>query len=91
LWIVAAVIVIGGIWWWMSSTGSAPSAAPQANNTQPAGQGTAATNPAPAATVSDNSNAALNQDLGNIDAQMSGMSSDSASINQGLNDQPVQQ
>jgi hypothetical protein len=33
----------------------------------------------------------LNQDLTSIDAELNGLASDSASIDQGLNDQPVSQ
>ena len=85
-WLVVAVVVVGGgIWLWMS------------------GQNNGAYSPsyqAPATTTSQTSNnnqntsasnADLNSNLAQIDGQMSAMSSDSASINQGINDQPVQQ
>ncbi len=41
--------------------------------------------------TSGNSDTALNQDLATIDGQMSAFSSDSASIDQSMNDQPVAQ
>jgi len=99
LWVAVAVVVIGGVWWWMTSTGGAPGGqSPVTANQQPAAPSPAApaanpnSAPAPApSTVSDNSNASLNQDLSNIDSQMDGMQSDTATINQGLNDQPISQ
>lgn len=95
LWIILAVVVVGGgIWWWAASQGQA---SPTAINTPSTSQQAAASgtqqNSGQNAIVSanGNSNAALQTDLSNIDGQMNGFSSDNASINQGLNDQPVQQ
>jgi hypothetical protein len=84
LWVVLAVLVIGGIWWWsMSNNGSySPS-----STYNPGATSTSQSNGAP----SDNSDQAINQDMTNANAQINGFSSDSASIDQGLNDQPVQQ
>lgn len=91
LWIVLAVVVVGGgIWWWsMSHTATqSPATATTAQTQTQAGNsnGTQASS-APAG----NSDQAINQTMANVNAQMNGFSSDSASINQGLNDQPVQQ
>jgi len=99
-WVVVAIVVAGGIWWWfsMSQNAVSPTAVnlpSQPANQAPAQQNPAGVNPAPAAangvSAIDNSNAALQTDLSNIDSQMNGFSSDNASISQGLNDQPVQQ
>jgi hypothetical protein len=95
IWIVIAILVIGGIWWWNSSmqntnqalnyqTQNTPAPANSGNNGNTTGN-------SGAISASDNSNASLNSDLSNMDTQMAGFSSDSASINQGLNDQPVPQ
>lgn len=95
LWTIAAVVVIGGgIWWWVSSSrpATSPTAMDQTNNQAqmqtPPSQPTSSDN---GVSATDSSNAALNTDLSNIDSQMNGFSSDNASVNQGMNDQPVQQ
>ncbi len=85
LWITIVVVVVligAGVWWWsmaqnQNNASPAVTTAQQAgsNGSQPVG----------------NSDADISQEMSNVNAQMNGMSSDSASINQGLNDQPVQQ
>jgi len=98
VWVVAAIVVVGGgAWWWMGMGNSGISQVP----TNPAPQTAMVggnTNTTPSSTpqgngisMTDNSNAALQADLSNIDSQMNGFSSDNASVNQGLNDQPVSQ
>jgi hypothetical protein len=97
LWVVAAVVVIGGIWWWIASgqTAVSPTSYPtgqaqsQSSTTPTATAQPAA--PSNAISATDNSNAGLQANLSNIDTQMNGFSSDNASVNQGMNDQPVQQ
>lgn len=86
-WVIVAVVVVGGAWWWfsMSHTAGAPATA-LAPTAPPSGATATGT-----ATVTDNSNAALNANLSQIDAQMNGFASDNAGVNQGLDDQPVQQ
>ena len=97
LWIIVAIVVIGAIWWWvsMSQTATAPTTG-QAN--QPAANipttninSTASSTTTPGVSATDSSNAALQTDLSNIDTQMNGFSSDNTNVNNGLNDQPVQQ
>lgn len=103
-WIIVAVIVVvllgGGVWWWnMSQNQSSSNPAPQAQNNLAAQQQPVAVNPSPTNTVvppasqlpSGNSDQAINQELNDTNSQLNGLSSDSASINQGLSDQPVQQ
>lgn len=102
MWVVIVVIVIvAAVWFFMMPNSSAPQgqgtpaptsqnapAAPVVQNTPtpaPAAQGALQTAP------TDDSNSALNQDLDTINNQLNGLASDSASIDQGLNDQPVTQ
>ena len=100
LWVIVVIVVIGGIVWFVMGQNSAAPAgqgysAPTSQNnpasptspTSATGNTSGGLSTAPA----DNSNAALSQDLASIDAQMTGLTSDSASIDQGLNDQPVAQ
>ena len=98
IWIVVVVVVVlggAGIWWSMSQSGSSPVAVQQPTTQQPATQQPATPSTgstgASAPTVSDNSDQSINQDLASVNSQMSGFTSDSASINNGLNDHPVQQ
>ena len=99
LWIVIVVIVVGGLWWWwMASQGGAPAS----NNNNSVGT-TTASNPAAVSsstasgtqTVASypqgDSDQSINQDMTDLNTQMSGLSSDNASVTQSLNDQPVQQ
>ncbi len=91
LWVVVAILVVGGFVWWAGS--QAPSGSPAAetsNGTQttPTANQKSAANSLVSNGTSDT---ALNGDLANIDGQMNSFNSDSASIDQGLNDQPVQQ
>jgi hypothetical protein len=94
-WVIVAVVVIGGgVLWWMhtNQTSMAPTAtttAPTPTQAQTTPQ--TQTPPSNGISMTDNSDAALQTDLSNIDSQMNGFSSDNASINQGLNDQPVAQ
>lgn len=87
LWVVIAVIVAAVIVWFVVPRNST---APGVQNVPVAGApGNAPSGLTTAPT--DTSDAALNQDLANIDAQLNGLASDSASIDQGLNDQPIPQ
>ncbi len=81
VWIVIIAIVVGVIWWWYIAA-TVPGAYPTNSGTSSSGASNL---------TAGNSNANLNQDLATIDAQMSGFNSDSASINQSLNDQSVTQ
>ncbi len=82
VWIVIAAIVVVGIILIINSN--------QSN--QPAGTSAGISgNVSGQTSPTDTSDAALNQDLSSLDNQLNGLSSDSASINQSLNDQPVTQ
>jgi hypothetical protein len=91
IWVIVAIVVIGGIWWWAVSgnqsaqntqpgTAMNNSAQPTADNTT-AGSNAAGSN---AIVSNDNSDASLDQDLANLDTQINGLSSDSASVDQGI-------
>ncbi len=85
--IVIIAVVAGGAYWWLAgqNNASAPSAPPSGSISS-----NTAANAQPTLT-SGNSNADLNQDLATINAQMNGFATDSASMSQSLNDQPVSQ
>ena len=90
LWVVVLIIVIVVIAWFVISQGTSAPTAPTAQNAPatngaPSASGSLSTSPA------DTSNAALNQDLTSINSELNGLASDSANVNQGLNDQPVTQ
>ena len=87
LWIVVAVIIVG-IGWYLVSQQGLPTPAP-ATQTAPTSE-TTAPQGGPSLTQGS-SNAELTTDLSTIDSQVSGAQSDSAAVNQGLNDQPVAQ
>ncbi len=98
LWVVIIlVVVVGGVWWWVASRGAgagnglgAPSASTGAAavaNPSSASSTAAASSSLP----QGNSNQAINQEMTDINAQMNGLSSDTASVSQSMNDQPVQQ
>ena len=90
VWIVVVVVVVGGgIWLWSMS--QAPAAYPVAQTTGTAPTTGAAPSGNTAPQPPSNSDQAINQSLNSIDVQMNGLASDSASVNQGLNDQPVTQ
>jgi hypothetical protein len=99
LWVAVLVVVIVGVVWFATmrnSTAPAAQGTPVSQNGQtpvsqvsPSVTGIAAGGLSTPAT--DTSDAALNQDLAGINAQLGGLASDSASIDQGLNDQPVSQ
>jgi cytoskeletal protein RodZ len=100
LWVVIAVVVVGGgIWWFVASqpaTSSNPSgSAMQATSSDMGDMNMSSTSATATTTVSSmpqgDSDAAIQQDMTSSNDQMNGFSSDSASMNQGLNDQPVQQ
>jgi hypothetical protein len=79
--IVVILVVLGGIYWWLMGQYGAP-----------APSGTSVNQPGAASQLtSGNTNTDLNQDLATIDSQMNGFTSDSASMNQSLSDQPVSQ
>jgi hypothetical protein len=86
--IIVAIAVIGGVLWWMSSN-QVPATTTQ---TSMSASGTPSPSPAsPTPAAADNSDQSINQDMTNVNTQMNAFTSDSASINQGMNDTPVQQ
>lgn len=87
LWILVVIVIAGGIYYWYQNAHSAP-ASPATSEATSTGDG------APAsllASGSDTSDAGLSQDLAGIDTQMSTLDADTASIDSGLNDQPIPQ
>lgn len=85
-----AIVVIAGIWWYVSWQQTAQAPAPTSSNTQQ--QGTVGQQNGGSNGLSQgDSNANLQQDLSAVDAQLNGLASDSVSVDQGLNDQPIQQ
>lgn len=87
-WIVALVIIVligGGAWWYLRGTPS-----PQTATTQQQATTTAQTPPPTdgMSAANDASDAAIEQDTAAVDAQMQGLSTDSANVNSSLNDQP---
>lgn len=98
--IVVVVVVVGGLWWWIASKNSgAPAPAMSINQTSTGAntvQQNSSSTVAPTSTASstapmDDSDASLNAQLNAADSQMNNFNADSASINQGINDQPVPQ
>ena len=82
---VAVVVVVGaGLWWWFGTS----------HNAAPAGSSQTATTTEQTNGMSnagDTSNQALVRDTAAIDAQIQGLSQDSASADQSMSDQPVSQ
>ncbi len=88
--VVVAVVLIGGLAWWSMNQQGVPVAVTQ---NPPAAAPVPQPTPAAPAKVTAQSatDASLNQGLSSMDSQMKGLSSDSASVDQGLNDQPIPQ
>jgi hypothetical protein len=57
----------------------------------PANENASSTSSSLQTSATDTSNAAIQSDVTKIDTQMNGLSKDSASVDQSLNDKPVQQ
>ncbi len=85
-WIIAIIVVVGLIWWYSQWQAGSPAAPEQSPYSATSTSGTSSS-----VLPQGNSNTALDQSLQTIDSQLSGLSSDSASIDQGLNDQPIVQ
>lgn len=85
--IVVVVLVLLG-WYWYAGMGNGAQNAgtPSATNTT---NGTTGAQSLPS--DSSSSDASLSQDTAAVGTQMSGLDSDSASMNQSFNDQPVSQ
>ncbi|MFH1246239.1 MAG: hypothetical protein V1489_00495 [Candidatus Liptonbacteria bacterium] len=83
-WAAGIVVVVALIGWAMVRNTNV-STNNEANQSG-AGTGATVTN-----SSTDTSNAALDKDLSNIDSQLNGLASDTANIDQSLNDQPIPQ
>lgn len=98
--VIAATIIVGLGWWWymtQSSVNTPPSTAPVESITPPPAPPTESAANIPGGSTSvnpkveDTSDAALDQDLSIIDGQMVSLTSDTANVDKGMNDQPVSQ
>jgi hypothetical protein len=97
-WIIGIIIValIGGALWYSGFLGKMltppPAAAPATSSTQSTTTQQAVAQPEDGmSATNDASDAALSQDTAAIDAQMQGLTSDTAQVNASAADQPVQQ
>ena len=81
--IIVAIAVIGGIWYFWNQGSTNTSGTSQAASV-------ASTTSQPTLS-SGNSDQNLNSDLAQIDSQMNIANSDSAAVDQGFSDQPIQQ
>lgn len=79
--VIAIILIGGGIWWWNAS---------QMSGTE-TGTATSPNGGSDTLSAGANSDAYLNSDLTNMDTQINGLASDSANINQSMNDQPIPQ
>lgn len=93
VWIIVVILVVLGLWyWWDQSQSQTPSTAQTSAVIQASSTSAAGTLQSGSSAISSgSSNADLNTDLNTIDTQTSGANSDSASVDQSFNDQPVQQ
>ena len=90
-WIIVAILVIGGIYYWVENRAPV-TPAPSDQSSQAAASQDANASAAPTLpSGSDTSDAGLNSDSAAISGKMSAMDSDTASIDSGMNDQPVSQ
>ncbi len=82
--IIAFMVIVGGLlgWWNLSRQNAVQSPVPATGTS---------TNTPGAPASADSSDQGINQSLANIDTQMKGLSTDTATVNQGFNDQPVSQ
>jgi cytoskeletal protein RodZ len=87
------VLILLGVWWMLAGK-SQPTPAQSAPVTQNVTTTTSAGQaPSPATSVAgrDDSNTSLDQDLNSVDAQLKVVDTNSASVDQSLNDKPVAQ
>ena len=83
--VLVIALVIGGFWWVKrGSPKTAPAPAAQTTTTAPA-------NNTGSILTKESSNASLDQDLTIIDSQMKSLDTDSANVDQSLNDKPIPQ
>ncbi len=93
--IIVIIIVGAGVWFFIPGETNAPQTSQEVSTPSPTPEGSAnvvaPTPPAAPPAPLDTSNAALDKDLGAMDAQLKGLSGDQSNIDQGLNDKPVSQ
>lgn len=92
-WVLVIIIVAAGVWYFWSQSQNSTLQTSPASQTLPASSTTTSQNSIPQnqQLASGDSNADLDADLNTIDSQTSDANTDSASVNQSFNDQPVQQ
>ena len=78
IWIIVILAVIGLAWWWLMGNNRSGSVVVGTAAPMTAANGVA---PESAIVSTGTSNSDLDQDMSNIDAQLGGLSSDSASVN----------
>jgi hypothetical protein len=84
---VIAIVLAGGYYVYISNKVSTPAPQTATNTATPQDTNTGPTLPS----GSDTSDAALQKDVASVDADMSAMAGDSASIDSGMNDKAVPQ
>ena len=90
--IVIGLLIVGGVFWALTVRRPATQSSTQGPGVQQ-GQQTGNQQGSGSAQISASasSDAALQTDLNSVDAQLQAASNDSASVDQGMNDKPVQQ
>ncbi len=88
--VVILIVIIGGVWWWNASQ-SASTVTSTTSNTPAGNMPVAPVAPAPSDSTqvlttapTDNSDAALSQDLSSVGTQLIGLTSDNAAVDAGL-------
>jgi cytoskeletal protein RodZ len=92
--VIILIIIVGGIWWWSSSQSASTASVTTTTTTTTTADNSPAPTTGPAGVTpveglstspSDDSDAALNQDLNSVGTQLNGLSSDNAAVDAGLN------
>ncbi|HQU08043.1 MAG: hypothetical protein B7X04_03305 [Parcubacteria group bacterium 21-54-25] len=86
--IVVIVVIAGGFYYWQAHMTSPGTVAVESATSTESVSGTSGPGTLP---TQGTSNAALNADLSALDAQLSGLGTDTANVNASMNDQPVTQ
>ncbi|MGH7141618.1 MAG: hypothetical protein ACREGH_03240 [Minisyncoccia bacterium] len=93
--IIVLIVIVGGLYYWYIARPAGESSPINTSESTTTESGTTSTTTGAqnesATLPSGDSNTALQQSATQIDTQMSSFNSDDASINSGLNDQPVEQ
>ena len=91
LWVIVLIVVVVVVVWLVTAGNSTNSSAPTGQASPAAAPQSGSTSGVLQTSPTDTSNTSLNQDLQSIDSELNGLASDSASVSQGLNDQPIPQ